>query len=66
MTIGTFPVSNVLKTYTRVMKNRTAQRGGQRDESLEKDVVTISLEGKRKQVMDFATREIIQKVKDTE
>jgi len=66
MAISTFPVSNVLKTYTRVMKNRATGQAEERDDALAKDLVTISLEGKRKQIMDFATREIIQKVKDTE
>jgi len=65
MTITPFSINSVLKTYTRVMRNSPVKgdydRGGPRVE----DMVTISLEGKKKQVMEFATKEIIEKVKGT-
>ena len=65
MTIGPFSISSVLKTYTRVMRNSSPQGNYDRNDSRVEDVVTISLEGKKKQVMEFATKEIIEKVKGT-
>jgi len=65
MTIGAHPVGNVLKTYTRVMKSRAPGRDSASGEARVEDTVTISLEGKRKQILDFAAREIIQRVKTT-
>jgi len=65
MTIGTFHVTNVLKTYTRVMRNTLTRGRAGRENTEVQDVVSISTEGKKKQVRDTTTREIIEKVKDT-
>ena len=67
MTVGTFQIGNVLKTYTKVMKNTTgrAARTAERVESNVQDMVSISNEGKMKQVRDMATRDIIDRVKET-
>jgi hypothetical protein len=65
MTISTFPAGNVLKTYTRVMRGGFRQDDTRDGGAQVRDVVTISLEGKKKQIMDHAAREIIEKVKET-
>ncbi len=65
MTIGPFSISSVLKTYTKVMKSSPVKGDYDRGGPKVKDMVTISLEGKKKQVMEFATKEIIAKVKGT-
>ena len=65
MAIEAFPISSVLKTYTKVMRNRSAREADDPGGSRVKDLVTISHEGKRKQVMEFAAREIIERVKET-
>ena len=65
MAIEAFPVNNVLKTYTKIMRNRSGRESDEPGGSRVKDLVTISHEGKRKQVMEFAAREIIERVKET-
>jgi len=65
MTIGTFSINSVLKTYTKVMRNSPVKGDYDRGGSKVEDVVTISLEGKKKQVMEFATKQVIENVKGT-
>jgi len=66
MTISSYQVQNIIKLYNRQLKVRHTGKADvqQGQKSMPEDVVDISNEGKKKNVLDRAGTEAVKKLKD--
>ncbi len=66
MSIGAFPISNVLKVYNRTMRAASGKNDtGGRESFQVQDRVSISTEARKRQLVEHARRDIIERVKNT-
>jgi len=67
MTITAYQIQNIIQTYNKQLKIRWSDRDNtqyQNMEVLPDDVVDISSEGKKKQVLDHAGQEAVKQLKE--
>ena len=65
MTISPFQISEAAHLYTRLSKLKPSAILEDRETSAPQDVVSISTEGKKKQIMDQTRNEVLQQIRNT-